>query len=72
MAEEIRPLNEHENAIIVVDDILGSTNSRYIGQFFIRGRHSKLESYCLSQSYFDLPKEQYELIVIKKFCLIKH
>ena len=54
--DEIKPLNEYENGIIVFDDILGSPNSRFIGQFFIRGRHNNLDIYYLSQSYFDLPK----------------
>ena len=53
---EIKPLNEYENGIIVFDDILGSSNSRFIDQFFIRGRHNNLDIYYLSQSYFDLPK----------------
>ena len=52
--DEIKPLNEYENGIIVFDDILGSSNSRFIDQFFIRGRHNNLDIY--SQSYFDLPK----------------
>ena len=56
IGNEIKPLNEYENGIIVFDDILGSSNSRYIDQFFIRGRHNNLDIYCLSQSYFDLPK----------------
>ena len=56
ISDEIKPLNEYENGIIVFDDILGSTNSRFIDQFFIRGRHNNLDIYYLSQSYFDLPK----------------
>ena len=56
ISDEIKPLNEYENAIIVFDDILGSTNTRFIDQFFIRGRHNNLDIYYLSQSYFDLPK----------------
>ena len=55
-SDEIKPLNEYENGIIVFDDILGSSNSRFIDQFFIRGRHNYLDIYYLSQSYFDLPK----------------
>ena len=39
--EEIKPLNEYENAIIVLVDILGTSNSKPIHQFFIRGRHIK-------------------------------
>ena len=54
--DEIKPVNENENCVIVFDDILGSTNSNYIDQYFIRGRHNRLDIYCLSQSYFDLPK----------------
>ena len=54
--EEIKPLNKYENAIIFFDDILGSSNSRYIDQFFIRSRHNNLDIFYPSQSYFDLPK----------------
>ena len=54
--DEIKPLSEYENGIVVFDDILGSSNSRFIDQFFIRGRHNNLDIYYLSQSYFDLPK----------------
>ena len=50
------PLNEYENAIIVFDDILDTSKSKYIDRFFIRGRHNNLDIYYLSQSYFDLPK----------------
>ena len=56
ITDEIKPLNEYENGIIVFDDISGSSNSRFIDQFFIRGRHNNLDIYYLSQSYFDLPK----------------
>ena len=56
ITDEIKPLNEYENGVIVFDDILGSSNSRFIDQFFIRGRDNNLDIYYLSQSYFDLPK----------------
>ena len=56
ISDEIKPLNEYKNGIIVFDDFLGSSNSRFIDQFFIRGRHNILDIYYLSQSYFDLPK----------------
>ena len=56
ISDEIKPLNEYENAVIVFDDVLGSSNSNYIDQFFIRGRHNNLDIYYLSQSYFYLPK----------------
>ena len=53
---ERKSVNEYENGIIVFDDILGSSNSRYIDQFFIRGRNINLDIYYLSQSQFDLTK----------------
>ena len=55
IGNEIKPLGEYENAFIVFDDILGSSNCTYNDQFFIRGRHINLDKYCLSQPYFDLP-----------------
>ena len=45
ITDEIKPLNEYENGIIVFDDILGSSNSRFIDQLFIRGRHNNLDIY---------------------------
>ena len=56
IGDEIKPLSEYQNGIIVFDDILGSSNSRFIDHFFNRGRHKKLDVYYLSQSYSDLPK----------------
>ena len=56
ITDEIKPLNEYENGVVVFDDILGSSNIIFIDQFFIRGRHNNLDIYYLSQSYFDLPK----------------
>ena len=56
ISDDIKPLSEYENAIIVFDDILGSSNSRLIDQYLIRGRNIDLDIYYLSQSYFDLPK----------------
>ena len=71
IGDEIKSLNEYENGIIVFDDILGSSNSRFIDQFFITGRHDNLDIYYLSQSYFDLPKRFIKKIVLKLICLIK-
>ena len=65
ISDEIKPLNEYENAIIVFDDILGATNSRVIDQFFIRGRHNDLTKYYQSQSYFDLPERAIKNNIIK-------
>ena len=56
IGEEIKPLNEHENPIIVSDDILGSTKGKYIDQFFKKGRHKNLNIYYLSEFNCDLPE----------------
>ena len=45
ISDEIKPLNEYENGNIVFDDILGSSNSRFVDQLFIRGRHNNLDIY---------------------------
>ena len=50
ISDEIEPLNEYENGIIVFDDILGSSNGRDIDQYFIRGRHNTLDTNYLSES----------------------
>ena len=56
LSDEIKPLSEYENGIIAFADMLGSSDSRFIDQFYIRGRHNKLDIYYLSQFNFDLPK----------------
>ena len=48
-----KPSNEYENDIKVFDDVLGSSNAKSTDQFFIGGKHEKLDKVCLSQSYFD-------------------
>ena len=40
LGDEIKHLNEYKNAVINFHDVLGSSNSKYIDQFFIRGRHN--------------------------------
>ena len=56
ISNKIKPLNEYQNAIIGFDDLLGSTNSRDIDEYFIRGRHNNFYICYLSQSSFNLPK----------------
>ena len=56
IGEEIRPLNELENAIIVFDDVLVSSKSRYIVQLFKRWKHTNYDMNYLSQSCFELAK----------------
>ena len=57
IGDEIKTLRVYKNANIVFDDILGSSSSRYLDQFYLRGRHNNLDNFYLSQSYFDLPKK---------------
>ena len=54
--EENKSPNEYESAFTVLDDILGSSNCKYIHQFFNRGKHINLDIYYLAQPYLDLPK----------------
>ena len=42
LEKKIKPLNEYEKAILVFDDILASSNGRYIDQYFIGGWHNNL------------------------------
>ena len=58
ITEEIKPLKEYENTFVLFDDNLCSSNSGYINQFFVRGRHFKLKIFYLSQSYYVLPKRK--------------
>ena len=71
IGEEITPLKEYENAIIVSHDNLGTSKGKYIDQFIIGCRQNYLSTFHISQSYFHLPK-RYEIRVTKLFCLIKH
>ena len=56
ITEERKLLNEYENAVIVFDDMLGSSNSLDKYQFFIGGGHKNLDFYYLSNCFFDSPK----------------
>ena len=41
--EETKPPREYQNAIILFDDILGLSSSKYIDQFFKRRNHNILD-----------------------------
>ena len=55
-SDEIQPLNEHENNVVVFDDMLLSKQESNIDPLFTRGRHKNIDIYYISQSYFHLPK----------------
>ena len=65
IAGEIELLRELENASIDFDDISGSSDCKDMDQFFVRRRHEILDIFCLSESYFALPKKQNEIKVTK-------
>ena len=55
-SDEIQPLNEYENSVVVFDDMLLSKQESNIDLFFTRGRHNNIDIYYISLSYFHLPK----------------
>ena len=55
-SDEIQPINEYENNVVVFDDTLLSKQESNINRFFTRGRHNNIDFYYISQSYFHLPK----------------
>ena len=52
---EDRTIQGFQNCCVVFNDMLDS-NQKLIDPFFTRGRHDDFDVYCLSQSYFELPK----------------
>ena len=54
---DIKPKNKYKGSVVIFDDMLGARNSSQIDEFFIRGRHEKLDVYYISQSYFALPRQ---------------
>ena len=55
---EIKPKNKYKGSVVIFDDMLGAKNSSQIDEFFTRGRHEDLDVYCISQSYFGLPRQR--------------
>ena len=53
---EIQPLDHYENSTVVFDGMLLSKQESNIDLFFTRGRHSSIDIYYITQSYFHLPK----------------
>ena len=55
-SDESEPLEFFENGTVVFDDMLLSKQENNIDLFFTRGRHSNIDTYCISQSYFHIHK----------------
>ena len=51
--EQITDFQDYQNCCAAFDDMLDS-NQKLLDPFFTRGRHTDLNVYYLSQSYFDL------------------
>ena len=54
--EELKPLNEHQNPILVFHAVFGTSSSKNVKQFFKRRGHNNLDIFYLSKSYSDLLK----------------
>ena len=63
--------NEYENAIMVFNNNLGSSNSEKIDQFFMRKRLPIQKLFIYQNLDLTYRKEVYEIIVANSFCLIK-
>ena len=55
-SNDIQPLENYENSVVVFDDMLLSKQESDIDLVLTRGRHQTFDSYYISQSYFHLPK----------------
>ena len=55
-SDEIQPLNEYENSVVVFNDMLLSKQESNIDLIFTRGRHNNNDNYHMSENYFLLPK----------------
>ena len=55
-SDETESLENYENSTVDFDDMLLSKQENNIDLFFTRGRHNNIDNYCISQSYFNPPK----------------
>ena len=55
-SDEIQPLNEYENSVVVFDDMLQSKQESNIDLFFTRGRHNIIDIYYISRRLLHFPK----------------
>ena len=70
-SDEIQPIEIYDISTVVLDDMLLSKQANNIDLFFRRGRHCNIDINCIFQSYFQLPKMQYVIIVLLIFYLSK-
>ena len=55
-SDEIQPLENYENSVVVSDDMLLSKQESNNDLFLTRGRHNNIDIFYISQSYFHIPK----------------
>ena len=58
-SDEIEALENYENSTDTFDDMLLSKQESNIDLFSTPGRHNNIDIYCISLSYFHLPKKYY-------------
>ena len=61
-SNEIQPLENYENSVVVFDDMLLSKQESNIDLFFTRGRHNNIDIFYSPQSYFHIPKKTIRII----------
>ena len=61
---EIEQLENYENSTVVFDVMLLSKQENNIDLFFTRGRHSNIDLYYISQSFFIAQKTLFVIILI--------
>ena len=52
-----KPKDKYKGSVVIFEDMLGAGNSSLIDEFFTRGRHDNSSVFCVSQSYFGLPRQ---------------
>ena len=71
-SSEILPLEDYGNKTSVFVDMLGSKEPEDIDAFFTRGRHQNLDIYYIPQSWYELPKTLFDIIVVGFCCFHKN
>ena len=51
---DIKPIDKYKGSLVIFDDMLGARNCSQMDEFSTKGRHENLDSYYISQSFFQL------------------
>ena len=58
-SDEIQPLGNYKNSIVVFDDMLLSKQQSNFDLFYTRGLHNNFDIYYTSLSFFHLPRNTF-------------